>query len=419
MILIVLSAAVLLPSFHLWGWNLALRFEVVAAAILLTCWAATSVLRGRLRIVEEARWLAWFAGLLSLVLLSVLVAIAFLDYAPSTRDVSELLRIIAYGALFWLGVRFGKKRPRPSAVTGCLLGAGTVAVLIGILQYFNALGINSWLTPLYATTQLRGVVVQQRIIGTFSNPNEFGAFLVLPAAVSLATSVLSSRRHHRVFGWLLLALFGIGITLTGSRTALAALLIMIAATFVFTLPRLLRGAKTLKVALLMLVVAALSTLSIAVIGPGPSVARLAQIGDLRQASSWQARLEDWVDDYRLWLASPVTGWGPGEADMETTVDNEWLLIMRRYGIFGLVWFVVGGVGVFAALRRLLGKSRAPRGKILIAALVGVLPAYAFYMFFAAVYHAPQLMPPLLLVLGAALAASNPAGREVVGDASCA
>jgi len=418
-VLFVLPAAILLPSLRVGGWSLSPRFEIVAAAGFTICWVAAFALRGKVRVPGEAMGLRWFAGLLTLVLLAVLVGIVFLDYAPSARDTSELLRVIAYGTLFWLGVRFGRRGAKSSAIIVCLLGAATIALSVGFLQYGNVLGINNWLTPLYTATQLRGLVVHQRILGTFSNPNEFGMFLVLPAAVSLGITLLSSRRRHRILSWILLATFAVGIVLTGSRTALASLLIVVFAIFLFAAPRLIGAATALKMFFRMLAVGALAALVVTVFEPSQAVRRIAEISDIRQASSWQARVEDWADDYQLWLASPVTGWGPGEADMESTVDNEWLLIMRRYGILGLVWFVVGGMAAFVVLLRLLGMARPPGAKILAVALIGMIPACAFYMLFAAVYHAPQLMPPLLLVLGVTLAGASPSSQKTSGDVQCA
>jgi len=416
--LILLPAAVLLPFFHVGGWGFSLRLEVVAAAVLSVSWWAGFSLRGKLLFTEEARLLVWFAGLLILISVSVLVAIVFLGYAPSARDLSELLRVIVYGALLWLGVVFRRRQITPSRVAACFLGAAVLAVFVGFLQYFDCFGINNWLTPLYTGAQLRGVVVQQRIIGTFSNPNEFGAFLVLPAAISLGTILLSDRPACRVLCWMLLTIFAVGVILTGSRTAVASLLIMVLTVLLLAAPRVATAARVLRTVIGVLLGCAVALSVVWIVGPSQPIQRFGEIADVRRAGSWQGRVEDWSNDLDAWFASPITGWGPGEADMESTVDNEWLLIMRRYGILGLIWFVIGGVAVLVALSGVLRRAQSLTGKVLATALIGVIPAYAFYMIFAAVYHAPQLMPPLLLVVGVALADRHSNSHRTYGAIRC-
>jgi O-antigen ligase len=75
------------------------------------------------------------------------------------------------------------------------------------------------------------------------------------------------------------------------------------------------------------------------IGPEKILFRYAQLEAIEQASSWQARQTMWDANLELWQQSYLLGWGPAKASMDVTVDNEWLLLLRRYGIVGLLVFL--------------------------------------------------------------------------------
>src|SRR5690606_3532258 len=82
---------------------------------------------------------------------------------------------------------------------------------------------NDTLSPYYAPTQMTGLTVHGRIVGTTSNPTKFGALMVLAASMALSGSLAFSRFWDRLACLVLLSVFITALVLTASRTALVAL----------------------------------------------------------------------------------------------------------------------------------------------------------------------------------------------------
>ncbi|MDD4347313.1 MAG: hypothetical protein PHZ11_10650, partial [Desulfitobacteriaceae bacterium] len=73
-------------------------------------------------------------------------------------------------------------------------------------------------------------------------------------------------------------------------------------------------------------------------------------------------------------------------------DNEWLLLLRKYGLLGTSWFVLMFITPFYAYRSVLKHNLL--AKLYAAILIGL----AVYMLPAAVFHSFQLMP-FVMILG--------------------
>ena len=95
--------------------------------------------------------------------------------------------------------------------------------------------------------------------------------------------------------------------------------------------------------------------------------------------------------------------------MGTVVDNEWLLLLRRYGVVGLSLFLSLFGSIYLGLSRIVKRSEEAPAVALAVALKSTLIAYMVYMALAVVYHSLQLMPILLLSLGLAYTRWPPAG----------
>src|SRR5690606_11453934 len=130
--------------------------------------------------------------------------------------------------------------------------------------------------------------------------------------------------------------------------------------------------------------------------PESALHRFAQLGNLSEATSWQKRLMMWEEAFALWLESPVFGWGPAKETMPTYVDNEWLLMLRRYGILGAASLTALYVSMFAGLERARRAATNPASEALSIALQGTLTGWVVYMGAATVYHSLRLMPIFLI-----------------------
>ena len=129
--------------------------------------------------------------------------------------------------------------------------------------------------------------------------------------------------------------------------------------------------------------------------------RIGSALNLATDTSWQTRLVIWENHLDIWKQSPLFGWGPGKATMTVTVDNEWLLLLRRYGALGVLVFILWFAGIYRTLSRIGRETKNNYTETFCAALQATLIAYAIYMIPAGVYHSLQLMPVLLILLGLA------------------
>ena len=87
--------------------------------------------------------------------------------------------------------------------------------------------------------------------------------------------------------------------------------------------------------------------------------------------------------------------------MTTIVDNEWLLLLRRYGLIGVIIFILWFAYFYFGLSKICRSSSSAEVRALAISLQATLLAYAVYMIPVAVYHSLQLMPILLIFLGLA------------------
>jgi O-antigen ligase len=399
-VVVILSAAcVLLPSISTvaLGGATYLRPElllVVAVWALYSLGHLVSASHAPLRRTPGSRWFLIFGGA---ILASMAWAATALDSWPSYRDLLELIKLGEYVLCFLLPA---------TAAAGTLSTARTIRQLtlllllslaFGFLQYYDALGVNAILSPIYAPTQMEGLLKYHRITGTTSNPNEFGALMVLGGAISLSAAL--SQKEGRKFYSIAFVLFAVGVVLTISRTALVSFAVVTVMVLLFSherqdsLPR--SGVRMAKRLVFILLLAFL-LLQVAPSEFLPSVQQLANPGG---ASSWQGRLEKWEPALTAWSVSPLFGWGPAKEGMPTVVDNEWFLLLRRYGAIGVAVFVLWFATFYRRLGRMVRTANDSSTVALARALRALIIAYAVFMIPAGVYQNYQLMPILMLLLG--------------------
>jgi O-antigen ligase len=123
-----------------------------------------------------------------------------------------------------------------------LLAAGALSAIFALCQYFDWARVNAWLTPHFAPEPHLTVLRQSgRVVGTFSNPNYFGIFCVVLILGCLTLVWLLPHvaglgpRVHLVLAGVTAALAGLGLVMSGSRTALLALGVALLALLVFAI----------------------------------------------------------------------------------------------------------------------------------------------------------------------------------------
>lgn len=403
----LLIVAVLLPSIRLPSAIPAVRLELV---IILVAWAL--LLLGHLSTGTPVRmrWNPtnkWFFLFGTCILTSIAYATFIMGYYPIARDFWEFGKLIEYFLIFALmaSLNIPPEHMQKYYIISLIIFLCSAA--FGLAQYFNLFNINSWLSPYYAPTQIYGLVGAGRIVGTTGNPNEFGALMVLAASLALTGAVWLKGRSIKLFSWAALGVFSLAIMFTLSRSALLGLLV--AVVFILLFKSLAHFGLGRTIRMLLLAVPLLLILGVVLvqIAPDRFLIRVGSALDLATDTSWQARLAHWESQLDIWKQSPVLGWGPGKETMPTIVDNEWLYLLRRYGIFGVSVFALWFAGVYRTLSRIGRATRNSYAETFCAGLQATLIAYAIYMIPAGVYHNLQLMPILLIFLGLAYTQRQP------------
>lgn len=398
-VLLVLS--VLFPYIRLPGSIPDVRPEFVLILLTWSLLFINFIRTGHLWLRAQPAY-KWFGLFGVSIVLSMAYAGMFKGEPVIARDWWEVVKVFLYFLLFAFvaSQRVGLKTFRRYYRLSLILFM--VSAFVGFLQYFNFAGINDVVSPYYAPTQMRGLLVHRRITGTTPNPNEFGALMVLSVSLALAGVLFFRDKKFRRLSWASLIISWVALVLTLSRTSLVSALVSTGIILgIFTKQRgvcLKRKFRRWMLLLLFGVIAGGITVYVL---PQRSLARYAQLSNISGATSWQARLVNWRNNVGIWQTSPVFGWGPGKANMGTIVDNEWLLLLRRYGVVGLSVFLTLFLSLFFGLSRI--RARNPQFEIMAytTALQGTFIGYGVYMVLASVYHSFQLMAVFIVFLGLA------------------
>lgn len=275
-----------------------------------------------------------------------------------------------------------------------------LSAIFGFLQYVDFGGINNVIIPHYAPTQIHGLLTHRRIVGTFGNPNEFGALMVLAASLSISGALFMKDRKLRMLCWSTLPIFTLALLLTLSRSSLIAFFTMVIVVFFLFIHEKRLNRKLKRILIFMFFGYVIGAFLLQVM-PQKAYLRFGELKRFNQATSWKGRVENWENHFAIWKESPWLGWGPGKATMGTIVDNEWLLLLRRYGVIGICVFIGLYWTFFRGLSQIRKRATEPSVVALCVALQGTLVGYTLYMVPAAVYHCMQLMSILLIFLGLA------------------
>lgn len=82
-----------------------------------------------------------------------------------------------------------------------------ISTFFGFLQYINFAGINQIMSPYYAPTQMRGLLVHKKIIRTTANYNEFGSLMIFASSLALSGGLVVGEKRLRILCWHTLPVF--------------------------------------------------------------------------------------------------------------------------------------------------------------------------------------------------------------------
>ncbi len=401
-LVLTFTIAVLAPSIPITS-SFSLRPEILLALLLFGLFFANK------KTLIKSPVNKWFILMAGLIILSISYSGLVLGYHNTTNDYYEVLKVGIYYIIYHVGLRGRIPLSRFSNTFAWILVVFLISATFGIMQYKNVLGVNNYLTPLYATTtnNLSTLTSVGRIVGTTTNSNDFGMLMILGICLALACSFWTNSSRLKWFSGLTLIFCITCIILTTSRTAivLSVLPLLFIIYKFINIRRLridrrkLRRVVFFTIALVGLLVIILSFM------PAFWYWRLGLLTNIFIEKSTlvdvslTARFVNWQNHWDLYLESPLFGWGPGKGLISYNVDNEWLLLLVRYGIMGAVIVFMLGRSLYISMGNLVRRVSVPVLKGFgIAMQVFILTA-GLYMVTAGIYHNQQMMAVLLLLVG--------------------
>ncbi|MDR3270735.1 MAG: O-antigen ligase family protein [Peptococcaceae bacterium] len=347
-----------------------------------------------------------FLLLIAVYVISNLYGGLFMHTAFGVRDVMELVTFAKYYLVITLVIALDLGRPEQMILRRVFLVGFFLSMFLSWGQYLNLAYMNSWLTPLLAPAHLDNLVNANppRVVGTFDNPNVMGVFAVMTLAL-IVPRFYFQRQSTQVAAllWLLCGLTVKLAFLTISRTALLSC----AAVLVFYSVWALLKFHLNRQILLRVVLLFVLTMTVFLTSPREFTTRMGEATNIQKSTSAIGHLMQWDEAMIVIQQSPILGWGTGKTQMTTLVDDEYILITRRYGIAGLlayVWFFVKPVTL--AARRIRGNytfssesGYTEPGVLLAIGLIGATLAAAVYNLTAGLFYNLQIMTLFSILLG--------------------
>jgi O-antigen ligase len=313
------------------------------------------------------------------------------------RDFFELYKIIIFAGVYTVTLLSIKSNEDRMRIIKFMIFCILISVLIAVQQYYNLFGLNEkyvrWLAPTqYAT--LVDNYPHPRAIGMTSNPNEYAVMSGIGCFLSWSLLVQTKQKRYLIY----MLVCCLGLLFTSSRSGMAFLLVCLLLCNFLYLFDLLRSRrlKAFNHAVIINVLFALFVTVLFLFLPQTLTWRIKAGLSMGTDNSFQARLSNWNEHISYFKISPIFGLGPAKSIVyESAVDNEWLLLLRRYGIIGTLYFI------YIYFIPIMNRNRSYFKTIYIS----VICASAIYMIPAAIFHSFRLMP-LVMILAAMVPSDN-------------
>lgn len=243
----------------------------------------------------------------------------------SSGDVNELIRLLK--PLFLIIACSYINTPSFKRKISKTVELGSIYVsILGFLQFFNPLGLGNWIAKIYGEHHVDIMVDAsegaRRVILSGAGPND-GALIAL--VLLIFCFFLYQENFKRRFLYYSIGLL-FAIIFTSSRTTLLAF------TFLAGIALLNYGKIWYKMVFLVFAIG----VSYYILPYFTYIYQGFQVALEGQNTSLISRMVKWNDALNLFKQSKLFGWGIAKSIHITTVDSEYVLILRRYGVVGLI-----------------------------------------------------------------------------------
>lgn len=261
----------------------------------------------------------------SLILLSFSIS-TFYGYLQlavpfSFRDMNELFRMIK-PFLIIVAVGYCNLKTLSSYLNSFFKIGAWLLILLAFLEFFNLLNFKSLFYNLYGFDFVNN---SKRSLLTAGNPN-VAAAIVLYFLIYLIQKILLEK--DRTFSIIKILLLLVVLLMTSSRTALVVFIAILFASMYLHFKNNKFLSFVLVVFCSLLIFPLLKYFDYLTIG----------FSSFSEGTnnSMLTRYIQWRDAIALFIKSPLFGWGPAKDIHTSVVDNEYILLLRRYGVVGLL-----------------------------------------------------------------------------------
>lgn len=251
------------------------------------------------------------------------------------NEVFDSFRYIIFSMLYLIILYINKNKNIRKLLITVLCICFFVSALIGISQYFDFLNLNELYIPKIAPTQYASLMPgypNKRIIGLNTNPTIFGFNMIVAILLNYVYWKYVNKNKFKVL-FLITIVEIVALFMTNSRTAQIALIIMLCTMyFIYTYKNYGKkyAFKHMVFAFLMLI------LIILFLFPENLTWRLLQVFDLKNVTSWTARIVKWEAYFDIIKENIFIGVGPIKNLGIGYIDSEWIQIVLQTGVLGLI-----------------------------------------------------------------------------------
>ncbi|RPF54206.1 O-antigen ligase-like membrane protein [Aquisalibacillus elongatus] len=389
----IIFSLLLTPSIRILP--IAFRFEDLIIIIFLGYIFINLTIKRRYNITFSSRHILLFSFYF-FITISISLGI-IKGYSNSLMEFTEFVKLFKYIIIYTIAFSYfqivkdyeGEKQN----TFNFIFSLSVILFIISLQQYFNVFNLNEIYIKSVAPTQFETLIdnyPNPRPVGMVGNPNELGYLFVI---ISLLTLYILLKGKFRYIYLLYFGLNVLGVFLTLSRSSLVALLVGITVLIflmVFKNYLILNLYKFKR--LIMLFTISIIILVITILFTDFQEKILWRFGALLEISndnSWNARVDHWSENLKLLKDNVLLGVGPlSRAELKYAADNEWLLLLRSYGVIGTIYFIM--LFFVPHINSYKTEYRALILSILLSASVYMLPV--------AVFNSLVIMPFVLIIL---------------------
>ncbi|QPK62725.1 O-antigen ligase family protein [Methylomonas sp. LL1] len=254
------------------------------------------------------------------------------------QDLMILWRYLYYMALIVFGGIIATKIKPGFLLRLFIFLLATAIISVSFAQYYNILGINKIIVPLYTSSGAAESLLHdefwRRVTGTYGNPNYWGFAM----GIISATSFYFIYFKKKIIGVPYLLLSIISVIFTGSRAALISTIVSIFFSTIFILHQ----ERKLKNIFLFMVAASVSVGLLYFIFTNFIQYENKGRFDSTNVATLDSRIEYWLQILESIQKSTVNiliGYGSSKGVSIQYGDNMYIRMLRDYGVIGLSTYI--------------------------------------------------------------------------------